>query len=137
MSSFKLCFLAADRPFFDGKCESLVMPTSQGEYGILANHRNMIAAIIPGVIRFRPEGEETMVASVSDGIVKVENGDVLILVDTAEHPEEIDINRQQREIDDAKEALLQKRSILEYQAQKARLARAVSRLKAKNYNLHD
>lgn len=137
MSNFNLRFLAADKPFFEGKCESLVIPTSQGEYGILAKHRNMIAAVIPGVVRFRPEGEETMVASVSDGIVKVENGEVLILVDTAEHPEEIDVNRQQLAIDAAREALLQKRSILEYQSQKARLARAISRLKAKNYNLHN
>ena len=35
MSSFKLTVLAADKPFYDGKCDSLVVPTSDGDVGIL------------------------------------------------------------------------------------------------------
>ena len=52
-------------------------------------------------------------------------------MDTAERPEEIDTNRARRDADAAKEALLQKKSIQEYRAAQATLARAVSRLRVK------
>lgn len=133
MNTFKLTVLAADKPFFDGVCESLVVPTSDGDVGILAKHSNMIAAIVPGSIRITSD-EKTDVAAVSEGIIKVENGEVLILVDTVERPEEIDVNRANRAIAEAKEAILQKKSIRDYYAAQARMTRAISRLKTKNYN---
>ena len=70
-------------------------------------------------------------AAVSNGLVKVENGEVLVLVDTIERPEEIDANRARRDADAAKEALLQKKSIQEYRSAQANLARALSRLRVK------
>ena len=47
MSTFQVSILAADRDFYEGPCESLVIPTLQGQYGILAHHRNLIAAVVP------------------------------------------------------------------------------------------
>lgn len=137
MKEFDLTILASDKPFFSGKCEALVLPTSNGEYGVLANHSNTIAAITPGMLKYRIPGGENFVASVSEGIIKIENGSVLVLVDTAEHPEEIDANAAKRQIDEAKEALLQKQSIADYQATRARMARALGRLKTKNYTMRE
>ncbi len=132
MNTFSLTVLAADKPFYDGECKSLVIPTSDGEIGIQAKHCNMIAAIVPGMIRVKTPTNEA-VAVVSDGIIKVENNKVLVLVDTIERPEEIDENRARRAIEESKEAILQKKSIRDYYAAQARMTRAVSRLKAKNY----
>ena len=43
--------LAADRDFYEGPCGvRLVIPTLQGQYGILAHHRNLIAAVVPGTL---------------------------------------------------------------------------------------
>ncbi len=135
MSTFNLSILAADCPFYEGPCESLIVPTSTGQYGILAHHTNMISAIIPGILFFRTEkGAEMQVASVSSGLVKIEDNDVLVLVDTAEHPDEIDENRARIAADHAKEEILQKRSLQEYRAAQAHLSRALNRLRAKqNY----
>jgi F-type H+-transporting ATPase subunit epsilon len=93
----------------------------------------MIAAIVPGTLRIvTPEnGEE--IAAVSEGIIKVENNTVLILVDTIERPEEIDENRAKRAMEESKEAILQKKSIKDYYSAQARLTRAVNRLKTKHY----
>lgn len=52
-------------------------------------------------------------------------------MDSAEHPEDIDTNRAKRAAAAAKEAMLQKKSIQEYRAAQADLARAISRLKIK------
>ncbi len=136
MKPFQLYILAADKVFFEGKCESLIVPSIKGRYGIKANHSNIIAAIVSGMLSYKAEGEDMKVASVSDGMLKVENNEVLVLVDSAEKPEEIDVNRAQKAKAAAKEELLQKRSIQEYRSAQAHLARAISRLNVKKHTVN-
>lgn len=93
MKQFNIRILAADHVFYEGPCESLNVPTTHGLFGILANHSNIISAIVPGKLSFRIPGEENQYAAVSEGLLKVENNEVLVLVDSAERPEEIDANR--------------------------------------------
>ncbi len=131
MDTFQVHILAADRTLYEGPCVSLTIPASDGERGILAHHSSMMAAVVPGMLRFQPPGEEVQLAAVSPGMVKVENNEVLVLVDSAERPEEIDEARARREADQAREALLQKKSRQEYQLAQGSLARALNRLRVK------
>ena len=133
MSQFRISILAADSVLYEGPCESLIVPTPQGLYGILAKHCNMISAVVPGRLSYRIPGYQEQFAAVSAGLVKVEDNEVLVLVDTAERPEDIDENRAKRAAEEAKEAILQKRSIREYRSAQANFARAINRLKVKNY----
>ena len=133
MEPFQVHILASDHPFYEGLCYSLVLPTSDGMRGIQAHHSNMITALVPGTMYYQIEENVSLEAAVSQGLAKVENGGGLILVDTAERPEEIDAKRAKRDADAAKEALLQKRSIQEYRAAQATLARAISRLRVKRH----
>ena len=132
MKPFPVHILAADHAFFEGECTSLILPTVDGQYGVLAGHSNAIGAIVPGTLTCRTAAGETLNAAVSAGLVKVEDGEVLVLVDAAERPEEIDKNRAERAAAAAKEALLQKRSIREYRLAEANLARAINRLRVKS-----
>ena len=131
MSAFQMTVLAADKPFYEGPCLSLQVPMTDGQYGILAHHRNMIADLVPGTLRFRVPGGEEQAAAVSEGIIKVEDNQVLILADTIERPEEIDINRARRDADDAREAMLQKQSIQSFHTAQAQMARAINRLRVR------
>ena len=133
MTPFQLHVLTAVKPFYEGECVSLVIPTPSGLYGIQAKHSNFVGSVIPGEMKITLKDGQVLTAAVADGIVKVEDGDVLVLVDTAERPEEIDENRARRSLAAAKEALLQKRSIQEYKMVQANLARALNRLNTKNY----
>ena len=133
METFQVHILAADRIFYEGPCVSLTIPASDGERGILAHHDNMIAAIQPGTLRYQVPGEPMQLAAVSPGMVKVERSDVVVLVDSAERPEEIDEARARREADEAREALLQKKSRQEHQVAQATLARALNRLRIKSH----
>ena len=107
MSAFHARILASDALFFDGDCEFMVVPCTDGAMGILSHHSNMIAAVVPGELRFQPVGGPLRTAAVSAGLVKVEAGEVMLLVSTAERPEDIDVNRARRAEDAAKDALLQ------------------------------
>lgn len=131
MDTFQVHILAADKTLYEGPCVSLIIPASDGERGILAHHSGMMAAIVPGTIRWQPPEEAVQLAAVSPGMVKVEDNEVLVLVDSAERPEEIDEARARREADEAREALLQKKSRQEHQLAQATLARALNRLRVK------
>ena len=125
-NSFYLKVISANRIFFSGKCESVVVPEFDGEKEILAHHENMVIAINRGDMRFKPEGEsEWQEAVVGMGLVEIMNNRVTLLVETAEHPEEIDMARAK----EAKERA-EKQSIREYYHSRASLARAMARIKA-------
>ena len=122
MSVFHARILASDALFFDGDCEFMVVPCTDGAMGILSHHSNMIAAVVPGELRFQPVGGPLRTAAVSAGLVTVDAGEVMLLVSTAERAE-----------DAAKEALLQKKSMQEHRNAEAQLARAISRLRTKEH----
>ena len=132
MNTFKLNVYEADDVFLEGEAEMVVIPTVDGEYGIEANHENMVFSIVPGKMKYRMAGEETRMAFVASGMMRVEDNDVLILVEAAEHPEEIDEVLARRKEAQAREALLQKRSIQEYYLAQATLIRSIGRLKVKH-----
>lgn len=129
MNTFELHILAAERSFYEGPCESLVIPTTEGMYGIQAHHLNMIAGVVPGELTYRLPGGQDQHASCSRGMVKVEDNVVTVLVDTAERPDEIDVKRAERAAAEAKEEILKRKSRQEYLKAQMELARATSRLK--------
>ena len=128
-TTFKLRVLEADGVFYEGDCVSLVLPMFDGKYGIMANHYNTIGAVVPGEMTIRKTDGSVEVAAVASGIFKIEDNTVLVLVETAESPEEIDRNRAKKAEIAAREQLLLKRSEQEFHEAQTRLARAVSRLK--------
>jgi F-type H+-transporting ATPase subunit epsilon len=134
MKTFDIHILAADKPFYEGPCESLIVPTIRGQRGIWAFHSNMISAIVPGKMTYRVPGGEDETAFVSSGLIEVEDNHVILLIDSVERPEEIDENRARLAEDAAKEEILQKRSMQEYQLAQARLARATNRLRVKGHS---
>ena len=131
--TMRISILAADSKFYEGECEGLIVPTTDGQFGILPGHCEIIAAVTPGMLSYTLPGGERKFAAVSGGLLKIEGGHVLILVDSAEHPEDIDANRAQRAADAAREELLRKRSHQEYQSAQAHLARAINRLRVREH----
>ena len=131
MTTFKLPLLGADRLFYEGQCYSVTVPASDGQYGVLAGHANLITAIVPGELTFTVPGDEPVTVAVAAGRMKVEDNDVLILVDSVLRPEEIDADRAREEAAAAREALMQKKSRQEYRSAQAQLARAVTKLKVR------
>ena len=91
----------------------------------------MVIAIDEGEMRFQPEGTANWeYAVVGMGFVEIVNNRVTLLVETAEHPEEIDVARAREAKERAEEQMRQKQSIHEYYHSRASLSRALTRLKA-------
>lgn len=143
--TFKLQIMASDHMVYDGEAVTVSLPTTEGSVGILADHSNVIMAVIPGMVEFEavkssPEAEDEAVAGsitepgrhqiiVSDGLLKVENGEVMILVDTSERPEDIDEARARRAEEEAREELKRTNTNRDHAMVEAELSRALSRIK--------
>ena len=132
MRTFPLRIGTPDGLLFEGEVQRIVCRSITGDLAILAGHCNTISAIAPGKLTYRVPGGSPQYAAVSAGLVKIENGEVLVLVDTAERPEDIDALRAKEAADAAREALLQKQSIQEYHMAQTTLARAIARLRVKD-----
>jgi F-type H+-transporting ATPase subunit epsilon len=129
MSTFSLKIVACNRVFYDGECEILVFPAYDGEMAVMAHHEQMTATVEIGEIRFKLPDGTWQKAIVSDGLIKVDNNKVDVLVYSAERPEEIDEFRAEAALERAREQLQSKQSIMEYHISQASLSRAMARLK--------
>ena len=127
MNSFILNITASSGEFYQGSCESMVLPVKDGVYGVQAGHSPALVAIHMGMLKFTVDGE-TREILVGDGIAEVTPTFVLLLVDSAERPEDIDKNRAEAARIRAEERLQHKQSMHEYYQTKIALDRAMQRL---------
>ena len=127
MNSFILNITASSGEFYQGSCESTVLPVKDGVYGVQAGHSPVLVAIHMGMLKFTVDGE-TREILVGDGIAEVTPTFVLLLVDSAERPEDIDKNRAEAARIRAEERLQHKQSMHEYYQTKIALDRAMQRL---------
>lgn len=132
MKKFIAKIYEADDTFFEGELESIVLNTVDGEYGVLADHENLVVAVVPGKMVIRTPDGKSRDCFVSDGMMRIEDGEVLILVDSAEYAEEIDIARAKAKEEKARQIMIARKSEHEYALAESSLKRAVARIKIKN-----
>ena len=129
-NAFKLHIRSADRDFYEGDAVSLTLSLTDGQLGILANHNPMVAAVVPGRLTYRLPDNTLVAAVAGSGIVRFENNDALVLLESVERPEDIDEQRAQAAVDRARAALQNSKTRQEKLQAKADLARAENRLRA-------
>lgn len=126
--TFSLEIVTTDRIFYKGECEHLVITAIDGLLGILAGHEPLVTSLPAGELKYMVDGKWRY-AAISDGFIQVMPDRSVILADSCELPEEIDIKRAEEARERAKERLRQKQSIQEYYQTQAALNRAMNRLK--------
>lgn len=72
--------------------DEVVVPGLEGHFGVLPGHAPFLAVLGTGEVMYRVGRQERYLA-VNGGFAEVEAARVLILADTAERPEEIDLPR--------------------------------------------
>ena len=128
MTPFKLQILTPDKLFFDGETDNLIVRTTVGDKGILARHEEYVAALPIGKMKVRVDGNFRL-AAVSEGIVKVSKDKTVILVQSCEWADEIDLDRANSAKQRAEERMrmLQKED-KEYLIAEYKLKRALNRI---------
>lgn len=126
--NFHLEIIASDRVFYDGDCEHLVITAIDGLIGIMYGHEPLVTSLPTGELKYMADGKWHY-AAISEGFIQVMPDSSIILADSCELPEEIDIKRAEEAKERAEEKMRQKQSIMEYYHTQAALNRAMNRLK--------
>ena len=99
---FQLDVLAASVPFF--RASACRRSSRDGRRVRCAGyHSNAVGAVCAGELRFETEDGEHRRAAVAPGLFKIDGDRVLLLLDAAEWPEDIDVNRALRARREAEE----------------------------------
>jgi F-type H+-transporting ATPase subunit epsilon len=88
---FKLVSLSGVQ--FDDQVYEVTLPTLEGEIGVLAGHMPLISVARNGVIAVRRNAKDADTAreyfATNGGVIEVENGELRVLVDEADHENDI------------------------------------------------
>jgi F-type H+-transporting ATPase subunit epsilon len=118
-----------ERVVFKDEVDQITLPTKIGEITILPNHIPLISVLAPGEIKVR-RGNSNFAMSVSGGFIEVQAEKVIVLADTAERAEEIDIIRAEEAKKRAQEAMSQKNmDAIEFAALAAQIEKEMARIR--------
>ena len=108
---------------------SLIVPTEGGSIGILYNHAPIVTLVDIGQLKYRVNDKDERVLSVGKGVLEMHDNSITILVNAAEKPEEIDVERARLAKERAMKRLDQKARDVDFARAEASLKRAIMRLK--------
>ena len=127
MTSFKLQIITPEKTFFEGETEQIIARTTVGDVGILNGHEPYCAALGIGQMRVMIDGKFRRAAT-SGGIIKVSKEKTVILVQSCEWAEDIDISRAEHAKQVAEDRMKAAESDNELRLAEAKLKRALNRI---------
>ena len=129
MAEFTLSIVAPDRQVLDEPVQSVVVPGTEGYFGVLAGHAPLIAALKPGYVEYTDRNSQRHFVAVDGGFAEVTGEKVSILADAAERSSDIDVARAEQELERARAALQGGDSTMSSEEAVAAMDRALNRLK--------
>lgn len=100
MSEIICDVVAKNQVLYSGSLCSVMVPGSEGELGIMANHEPFVSALKDGVIwaRTKQEGGTTLSAAIMGGYVQVLGERVIVLCDKTRALNRINVEKLNKEI---------------------------------------
>ena len=104
---FDLSLVTPEGAAYEGEAEMVIVPGAAGEIGVLARHAPLVATLKAGSVRVYKsiDPEEMDEYAVGPGFFQVVQDRAIALVDDAVPAREIDAERAQRQLDEARAEL--------------------------------
>jgi len=130
-TTIRLELVTPERLVLSEDVEEVIVPGYEGEFGVLPEHTQYLSIVNIGVLRYRMGGEMHKVA-LSGGFAEVMPERVVVMAETAERAEEIDLERARRAKERAEAEIKKSLSVDDdsYMKATSALSRAISRLSA-------
>jgi len=129
MKEFSLEIITPSKTAFTGQVTSITVPGVKGEFQVLINHAPLMSNFEVGKIKLGyADGSEVEFVT-GGGVIEVLHNVVLLLADSVEKPEEIDVNRAEKSAERAKKRLAEKAKEIDISRAEISLARALNRMK--------
>ena len=125
-TKIRLEIVTPDRLLLSEEVEEVTIPGSEGYLGILPGHLPLLTTLGVGVLSYHQGGKKHSFA-VSGGFAEVLGDRVIVLAETVERPEEIDVQRAQ-EAKQKAEQLLHSKEQIDVEATMASLLKATTRI---------
>lgn len=93
-STFQLEIVTPDRKFYEDEVSMVIARTLEGDVGILSDHVPTVSPLSIGVIKIKKDNK-MLEATCSGGFISTDEDRATIITDSAEWPEEIDVERAQ------------------------------------------
>lgn len=132
-ASFRLIVVTPEKVFFDGETTQIIVRTTEGDIGIMANHTSLVASLPSGPLKIKQDNGEWHIAAVSTGLLKVGGNKVSILANAVEWGEDIDIEWAKRSEEDARRRLSEEQDRHALDRAELKLKRALNRLSVGSY----
>jgi F-type H+-transporting ATPase subunit epsilon len=130
MNELDLEIISPEKKVYSGKVKSVTIPGTKGNFQVLFNHAPLISTIEIGIIKLDLTDDSTRIFTTSGGSAEVLDNKVLILSDTVEPIDTIDVERARNAKERAENRLTNKGVIIDVDRARAALARALNRIKA-------
>jgi F-type H+-transporting ATPase subunit epsilon len=128
MAGIKVDIVTAERIVYSEEVDIIVAPGIEGELGILPQHAPLMTSLKEGELMMRKGGEEIFMA-ISGGFLEVRPDRVIVLADSAERSDEIDVTRAEEAKRRAEERISKLTSEIDLARAEAALRRSLIRLK--------
>lgn len=129
MATLTVEVITGERSLYSESGVELVSaPGAEGTLGILPNHAALISLLDAGELIVKKGGQEDRMV-VFGGFIEVLNNKVLILADSAERIDEIDVERAEQSRVAAQESLANRGTVSDIAAEEQALKRAAVRLR--------
>ena len=103
-STIRLELVTPERLLLSEEVDEVVAPGYEGEFGVLPEHTQFLSILNIGMLRYR-KGSENRRIALGGGFAEVTPERVVVMADTAERAEEIDVERARRARERAEAAL--------------------------------
>lgn len=130
MSTFLLEIVTPERKLYTDHVNMVVVKGEDGELGILANHLPLVTPLQIAPVRIKIGNEEKRIA-VHGGFMEVRGDKVVILAESAELPEDIDLDRARAAKERAERRLAVKSDAIDFHRAQIALQKALNRLAVK------
>ena len=101
---FELSIVTPQGESYNGSVDSVVLPGSEGDFGVLSEHERFLSPLRIGAVEIQTPTER-LYAAVAEGFAEVGEGRVVVLVESCELADQIDIARAELDRDRAREGL--------------------------------
>jgi len=130
MHELDLDIISPEKKVYSGKVKSVTIPGTKGNFQVLFNHAPLISTFELGIITVGLPGDSTRIFTTSGGSAEILDNKVLLLSDTIEAVENIDLERALKSKVSAEERLTNKSGSIDFDRARASLAKAMNRIKA-------
>jgi F-type H+-transporting ATPase subunit epsilon len=101
---FDLTIVTPQGSAYQGPVDSVVLPGSEGDFGVLPAHERFLTPLRIGAVEIRAD-RETLWAAIADGFAEVNGESVTVMVESCELAHEIDVARAQHSRERAEQGL--------------------------------